>query len=70
MYLGTIPYEPCVMDHMVLTINNHPLHEFSCTKGYEISGNDHKKTIRIKPEECEAEIHFEDDEVSCEKNII
>ena len=37
---------------------------FSCTKGYDISGNDHKKTIRIRPEECEADIHFEDDEVS------
>ena len=38
--------------------------KFSCTKGYDISGNDHKKTIRIRPEECEADIHFEDDEVS------
>lgn len=40
---------------------------FSCTKGYDISGNDHKKTIRIRPEECEADIHFEDDEVSSQK---
>lgn len=41
----------------------------SCTKGFEITGNDHMKTIRIRPEVCEADIHFEDDEIILRNTI-
>lgn len=41
----------------------------SCTKGYDINGTSHSKTIRIRPEECEGEILFEEDQIILRNHI-